>query len=144
MHRPLSIQLPFDLDTDDDSREICVSGELDIAGVPRLISAMQRLQQFARGDVTLCLDRTTFIDAAGLGAVVSAALMQQAHGDRLRVTRTPSAVRRVFELVGLEQLLDPIDQSVAAGGRRRQGRHVAHLRLVEVDYDNAAGSPSLV
>jgi anti-anti-sigma factor len=49
------------------------------------------------------LDRVSFIDAAGLGALAGAARRAAAHGASLRVVCARPRIRRLFRVTGLDQ-----------------------------------------
>lgn len=96
--------LYFELHVDYETREIAISGEFDVATAQCLATAVAGIQRSATGDITIGLDDVTFIDAAGLGAVVSAKRTQVDRGAGLAVTGASSAVRRAFthgQLAGL-------------------------------------------
>ncbi|HEX6424737.1 MAG TPA: STAS domain-containing protein [Acidimicrobiales bacterium] len=76
-------------------------GELDLAGVPRLLSTLERLH----GDVEVDCSGLEFIDAAGLGAFVKAHHACAARGARLVVVDPSPAVVRLLRLVRLDALL---------------------------------------
>jgi anti-anti-sigma factor len=77
-------------------------GELDLAGVPQLLSALADLD----GDVTLDCSGLDFIDAAGLGAFVRAHRQCAARGTQLVVVDPSPAVLRLLQLVELDTELD--------------------------------------
>jgi anti-anti-sigma factor len=81
---------------------VTVAGELDIATVPRL---REQLFALAAGGRPLIadLDRVSFIDAAGLGALAAAAGRAAAHGGRLHVACAREWTRRLFRLTGLDR-----------------------------------------
>jgi anti-sigma B factor antagonist len=95
----------FDLKIDYATRSISLGGEFDVATAVCLATAVSRFQRAGPGDVTLRIADVTFIDAAGLGAVVNAQSRQAANGACLVVVGATDAVRRVFALGGLTHLL---------------------------------------
>jgi anti-sigma B factor antagonist len=95
----------FDLHVDYGTREITVSGEFDVSTAPCLATAVAGFQRAAAGDITIVLDDVTFIDAAGVGAVVLAEAAQSDRGECLGVTGATAKVRRVFALCDLNDLL---------------------------------------
>lgn len=78
-----------------------VNGELDLAGVPRLLSTLEPLH----GDVDVDCSGLDFIDAAGLGALVRAHKACAARGSRLAVVDPSPAVVRLLRLVRLDTVL---------------------------------------
>lgn len=90
-------------------REACgvieVSGELDIAGASVLESAARDLELSSVGNAVLDLRRMSFIDAAGLNAVLDlyAACLNVA--TPLTIIPGPRSVQRLFELTRLDRVL---------------------------------------
>lgn len=81
------------------------SGELDIAGAPVLESAVRDLELPAVRDVVLDLRRLSFIDAAGLNAVLDLYAECLSTDTILTILPGPPAVQGVFELTRLDHLL---------------------------------------
>ena len=98
---------------------VTVAGEIDIATVTRL---RERLFELAAGGRPLIadLDQVSFIDSAGLGALVAAATRAAAHGGSLQVVCARPQVRQLFRLTGLDRriplarTLDGVLESLAA------------------------------
>lgn len=80
---------------------VAVTGEVDIATVTRL---RERLFELAASGRTLVvdLDQVSFIDSAGLAALVGAARRADAHGASLQVVCTRPRTRQLFRLTGLD------------------------------------------
>lgn len=78
-----------------------LTGELDLDGVPRFLSAVARLD----GDVELDCSGVEFIDAAGLGAFLRAHEACAARGSRLVLVQPSPAVDRLLRLVELDTVL---------------------------------------
>jgi anti-anti-sigma factor len=76
-------------------------GELDLAGAPRLLSALAHLD----GDVDLDCSGVDFIDAAGLGAFVTAHQQCAARGAQLVVVDPSPVVVRLLHMVELDTVL---------------------------------------
>jgi anti-sigma B factor antagonist len=83
---------------------VTVAGEVDIATVAKL---RQCLAESAAGGlpVIMELDEVTFIDAAGLGALVGAARRLAAHGASLHVVCAQPRTRHLLRLTGLDRRL---------------------------------------
>jgi anti-sigma B factor antagonist len=82
-----------------------VRGELDLAAVPTFRAAVRDLD-LSRGEhVVLDLGRLSFIDAAGLHAVLDLHEECLAACAALAILPGPGNVQRVFELAGADQLL---------------------------------------
>lgn len=79
-------------------------GELDIAYSGAVRHAIGALSPSA---VVIDLSRLTFMDASGLSAILGARRAHIASGAKLRITGAHDIVRRLFELTGLAEVLDP-------------------------------------
>lgn len=97
--------VPFTMKVTDDRgvHHVRIHGEIDLAGAPTL---RRRLVEIAGSTLDVDLSGVTFLDAAGMSALLDArsAVTRAGHGFRLRGAR--GIVRRVFALTGLDQLLD--------------------------------------
>ncbi len=85
-------------------RLLVLYGELDIATAPELVEMLQRLRRQGHA-VELDLGEVTFMDSTGLTALIDAYVAAQSNGWSFSVRRASPAVRRVFELAGVERLL---------------------------------------
>lgn len=95
---PLSIEVV----NYDDSHVIYLRGELDASCAAGL---SDRLDELAHSTVTVDLRDLMFIDAAGLGALISARNRIVARGDDLTLVNARGLVHRVILLGGAEYLL---------------------------------------
>jgi len=82
-----------------------VGGELDIASVPIFQAAIRDLALGCHERVVLDLRRLAFIDAAGLHAVLDLHEESLDAAATLTILAGPRHVQRVFELAGVEQLI---------------------------------------
>ncbi len=117
---PLTVAGPyFDVRIDYQSREIAVHGELDAATASCLGTAVAGLQRAADGDITVRLGEVTFLDMAGLGALVGARSAQAARGHGLSVVKWSQHARRLAELAAVEDLFassaNPKDEATEGG-----------------------------
>lgn len=81
---------------------VAVSGEIDITTVAGL---RERLFELAdEGDPLIVdLDRITFIDSAGLGALVGAARRAEAHGGSLTAVCAQPQPRKLLWMTGVDR-----------------------------------------
>lgn len=84
---------------------VTLNGELDLAAAPRLDEA---LSEAARGSVAVILDLSelTFMDSSGLHAIVTARARLAEAACRLVLFRGRRQVRRMFELTGVDRVLE--------------------------------------
>jgi anti-anti-sigma factor len=79
-------------------------GELDIATAPELVEMLDRLRR-TNHPVTLDLAEVTFMDSTGLTTLMDAHVQSTQNGWSFSVRRPSPAVKRVFELAGVDDLL---------------------------------------
>jgi anti-sigma B factor antagonist len=98
------VQTPFEIDTSSeaDSGRLTLSGELDLATVPRVQEAVD--VALARGARTLIVDLSalSFIDSSGLRLFVVLHQRANAEGWRLSLIRPQERAMTVFRISGLE------------------------------------------
>jgi anti-anti-sigma factor len=82
------------------SQLISPTGEIDMATAPAAFCAPPR---GPGGVVIVDLARVTFIDAAGIGALVQLNRSVRADGAELFVIQTPARIARTFRLAGLDE-----------------------------------------
>jgi len=78
-----------------------VSGEVDLATAPSLAEVLAGCKG---GSVLADLTDVTFMDAAGLNALVAARRYLDRHGASLFVQGASARVARLFEITGLDQV----------------------------------------
>ena len=97
---------------EDGLTRVLLYGELDIAGIPLLEQECRRIEGRGSRIAALDLSGLTFMDVAGLGALISAQARAQNDGRALPLFGAGAPVRRVFDLTGNSGLLD-VDPSPA-------------------------------
>ena len=78
-----------------------VEGEVDTASVAELTAALERVVASGATDLRLDLADVAFMDSTGLTALLTARTLLQGRG-RVTVESASSAVRRTFEVAGLD------------------------------------------
>jgi anti-anti-sigma factor len=86
-----------------ETTHIEVHGELDCSTVPSLEGHMETVLSDGHGPVVLDLSDLRFMDVAGLRLAVRLESKAQLHGVNLSMLQGPEAVRRVFQLTGMER-----------------------------------------
>jgi anti-anti-sigma factor len=83
---------------------VAVTGDVDISTVAQL---RECLFELADGGGTLIVDlnRVTFIDSSGLGALIGAARRAAAHGGSLHAICARPPTRRLLWLTGVDRLI---------------------------------------
>jgi anti-anti-sigma factor len=96
---------------DDQTQEVRVTGEVDVATGPRLGFVLG--EALADGAVLVDLRACGYIDSMGIGALVRAARRERQ--GRMAVVCAPAgAVRKVIDAVGLENLVPVLESRDAA------------------------------
>ncbi|MDQ1429696.1 MAG: anti-sigma factor antagonist [Actinomycetota bacterium] len=89
---------------------VTVRGEIDVATSPRLRTELGALLGRGATEITLDFSGVTFVDSSGLGVLVGALKRLRDGQDSdeagsLRIVGAQDAVRKVFEITGLETAL---------------------------------------
>ncbi len=105
---------------------VSVRGEVDLLTAPSLGALVWNLIDRGHTDVVIDLLEVEFMDASGLAAIAGATALLQPVGGALSI-RSPSAmVRRLFEIVGMSELIaiGPLDPAAGVlGPEQRSGDH---------------------
>jgi anti-sigma B factor antagonist len=88
-----------------DGSRLDIAGELDVLTTPKMVNAA--LCAPADRDLTVNLSRVVFIDAAGLGGLLSIEQHLLRTYRRLSIVGASPQIARVFDLAGLNALLMP-------------------------------------
>ncbi len=110
------MDLGLELSERDGYSVLAVSGEVDVATVPRLREQLHGL--VAQGDtqIVVDLDAVEFLDSTGLGVLVGALKRVRSSGGELYLVCTQPRIRKVFEVTGLTKVFsihDSVDEAVA-------------------------------
>lgn len=85
-----------------ESHLVALRGELDAVGAEYL---PDQLMPITRPDIVVDLEGLTFIDAAGISALLKVKMHHEQQGHSLSLVKARGLVRRVFELADLAHLL---------------------------------------
>ena len=98
--------LTYETERTDGVATVRIHGDLDMSGTLRLEQELTRLVEQERVKaLTLDLTGVTFIDSTGLGMVINTDQAARQEGFALRLVPGPREVHRVFEMVGLADVL---------------------------------------
>jgi anti-anti-sigma factor len=113
---PLRRRLEVSVRRDGDVTVLRATGELDLAGSPRLAARLNDVIWRNTGDVVVELD-VHMVDSTGLAVLLNALRRLDRAGRRLRVVSTQPSVRRALGLTRLARELrvtDRVDDAIAA------------------------------
>jgi anti-anti-sigma factor len=94
---------------------VTVAGELDIATTPDLKSYLHKILLADPGQVVIDLRGVSFIDAAGLGALVTLKERAERQHAALRLAGVPAAILRLMKLTRLDSHFDFLPAAYAHG-----------------------------
>lgn len=99
----------------DGARELGVGGELDLLTAPRLVVRVREAVRAGERDLRLDLSATTFMDAAGVAALLNVSGVVERAGGRLAIVAPAGQPARLLELVRVRA--DPHSGRLRWGGR---------------------------
>ncbi len=83
---------------------VVLRGELDSATAPRFADELERLVSHSAGQVTVDLERTTFVDLSGARALIAALNTARAQGGDIVLQAPPKSLRKALEVSGADNL----------------------------------------
>jgi anti-sigma B factor antagonist len=113
------MDLGLDVQDRDGFAVLAVSGEVDVATVPRLREQLHGLVAQGSNKIIVNLDAVDFLDSTGLGVLVGALKRVRSNDGDLYLVCTQPRIRKVFEVTGLTkvfQLFDTVDDAVSGAG----------------------------
>lgn len=93
---------------------LALSGEIDVYTAPRLKEKLLPLTKEKGTLVKINLEKVGYMDSTGLGVFISALKSTREHGSHLVLTNLPKKVFRLFEITGLNEIID-IEEKVRGG-----------------------------
>ena len=96
---------------------LAVSGEVDVATVPRLREQLHGLVAQGSNKIIVNLDGVDFLDSTGLGVLLGGLKRVRAADGAIAVCRAEPQVRKVFEVTRVVEILpihDDLDGALAA------------------------------
>ena len=109
---------PLDLNTEktsDGTVRLALTGEFDIASAPRVEEEIGRIEAAGPGLIVLDLRGLEFMDSTGLRTVVGADARAREQGRRVAIVPGPKSVHRIFEVTGLIDRLEFVEDPAGAG-----------------------------
>lgn len=95
---------------------VAVVGEVDVAAVPTLVTALEDAIRASTGAFVIDLCELEFLDSSGLSVLLRARALLARDERGLAIVCPPGAVRRLFEVAGIADLLCLYDTREAAAG----------------------------
>lgn len=88
------------------TKQVLVSGEVDVSNAAQLRDAIDAALPAAEGDLAVDLAEVPYIDSTGIGVLVGAAHRASEAGKKLIVARPQKNVERVLGLLGVAEDLN--------------------------------------
>ncbi len=108
MVKPSSFELRTELNTHHAC--IIVAGELDLSTAPRLEDEVQGALAHGAGEITIDLQRITFIDSSGLRLFIVLAERAAAEHWMLRLTSPAGRAAAIFDITGARANLPFVEE----------------------------------
>jgi anti-sigma B factor antagonist len=108
------VDLGLEVEERGDVAVLAVSGEVDVATVPRLREQLHGLVASGTPRIVVNLDAVDFLDSTGLGVLVGALKRVRNNGGELALVCTTPRIRKVFEVTGLTKVFSLYDTVDAA------------------------------
>jgi anti-sigma B factor antagonist len=94
-----------------------LEGEIDLHVSPNLTAALNRMIDKKPRQLVVDLSRVTYIDSAGLAALIEGMQKIEAYGGKLALAGLQETVRSIFEIARLDQvfrIFPDVDAALAA------------------------------
>jgi anti-sigma B factor antagonist len=111
------MDLGLDVSEQNGHAVLAVSGEVDVATVPRLREQLHALVAEGNRRIIVDLDGVDFLDSTGLGVLVGALKRVRSNDGDLYLVCTQPRIRKVFEVTGLTKvfsLFDTVEDAASA------------------------------
>ena len=97
--------LRVDCSSEADTAWIVADGEIDLATVNKLRSAVAEMVAQGARHLTVDLDKVTYIDSSGLGMLIGAHKRMASSGGTLTIRCAQARVLRLLSITGLDRVL---------------------------------------
>lgn len=86
-----------------------VNGEIDLYNAPEIKDLINKLIEEKKYSVIINLDRVSYIDSSGIGALISSLSNLKKYQGGLKIINVSGSVRKVFELTKLTSFFEIYD-----------------------------------
>jgi anti-sigma B factor antagonist len=95
--------------SDDQASLVAVSGEIDLSSTGELAAVLESAESSAPTLLQIDLSAVSFMDSQGLRLLIEAHKRAIAADRRFVIVNPSSVVRRLFEVSGVDQILDVME-----------------------------------
>ncbi|HNU91819.1 MAG TPA: STAS domain-containing protein [Spirochaetota bacterium] len=86
-----------------------IAGEIDLYNAPEIKDIINKLIEEQRYNVIINLEKVSYIDSSGIGALISSLSNLKKYQGGLKIINVYASVRKVFELTKLTSFFDIFD-----------------------------------
>lgn len=91
-----------------------VNGEIDLYNAPEIKDTINKLIEEKKYNVVINLDKVSYIDSSGIGALISSLSNLKKYQGGLKICNVSGSVRKVFELTKLTSFFEIYDSEQEA------------------------------
>ena len=100
--------------TKDDVVILDIAGEIDLYNAPEIKDIINSLIEEKKFNVIINLEKVTYIDSSGIGALISSLSNLKKYQGGLKIINVFASVRKVFELTKLTSFFEIYDSEEQA------------------------------
>ena len=93
-----------------------IQGEIDLYNAPEIKDAIQKLIEQQKYNIIINLEKVSYIDSSGIGALISSLSNLKKYQGSLKIINVYASVKKVFELTKLTsffEIYDSEDEALA-------------------------------
>ncbi len=90
---------------------VILQGEIDTYTAPELREVLMPLSEKSNNQIVVDLSDVQYIDSTGLGIFVGALKASDTSGSRLQMTGVVGRVKRLFNITGLDRIVDIVAET---------------------------------
>ncbi len=87
-----------------------ITGEIDLYNAPEIKDIINQLIEAQKYNVIINLEKVTYIDSSGIGALISSLSNLKKYQGGLKIINVFASVRKVFELTKLTSFFEIFDK----------------------------------
>lgn len=91
-----------------------ITGEIDLYNAPEIKDIINKLVEEQKYNVVINLEKVTYIDSSGIGALISSLSNLKKYQGGLKIINVFASVRKVFELTKLTSFFEIFDSEEEA------------------------------
>ncbi|NGP46245.1 STAS domain-containing protein [Bacillaceae bacterium SIJ1] len=108
------MNLTIDQSVDQNTQNVCLSGEVDAYTAPNLREALLPLTEQENNTIVVDLTDVSYMDSTGLGVFIGALKSAKKSNSHMKLVGMNQRVKRLFTITGLDEVLD-IDNTIRGG-----------------------------